>query len=84
MLCAVLVPRYGIMGSAKASLENIVRALAVEQAEDDVFYRCNAVSAGPLKTTAARGISNFSELQKFVERHSPCAVTAQDVADTVV
>lgn len=78
------VPGYGIMGSAKASLESIVRALSMEQSDETVPYRCNAVSAGPLKTAASRGIPNFSELQNFAAQNSSCAFTAQDVANTVV
>jgi enoyl-[acyl-carrier protein] reductase I len=83
------VAGYGIMGSAKASLESLVRGLSLEQMmmnsdDDGIPFRCNVVSAGPLKTAASRGIPHFSSLQRFATEHSPSPYTAQDVADTIV
>ena len=77
------VPGYGIMGSAKASLEALVRGLAAENGPD---IRCNAVSAGPLRTAAARGIPNFSRLHQHVGETNALKrnVTPQEVADAVL
>jgi enoyl-[acyl-carrier protein] reductase I len=88
------VPGYGCMGPAKASLESIVRSLAVEvnriRGQDEnsstpLAIRINAVSAGPIKTVSARGIPNFSTLQEHVAQTSPLRrnVTAAEVAETV-
>lgn len=77
------VPGYGIMGPTKASLEALVRGLAVENGPN---IRCNAVSAGPLRTAAARGIPNFGLLQKHVADTNALrrSVTAPEVASTVL
>ena len=50
-------PGYNVMGTAKAALENEVRQLAAEYGDRNV--RVNAISAGPLETLAARGITAF-------------------------
>ena len=55
-----VVPRYNVMGSAKAALEHGVRQLAYELGPRNI--RINALSAGPLNTLAARGISRVSEM----------------------
>jgi enoyl-[acyl-carrier protein] reductase I len=80
------VAGYGIMGSAKASLESLVRGLSLEQmnSDDGIRFRCNAVSTGPLRTAASRAIPHFASLQQLATEHSPCPFTAQDVADTIV
>src|SRR5207249_11931432 len=52
-----VVPHYNVMGVAKASLEATVRYLAHDLGPDKV--RVNAISAGPMNTLAARGISGF-------------------------
>ncbi len=62
-----VVPNYNLMGVAKAALEMATKYLAVEVGRKGV--RVNAVSPGPIKTLAARGISGFSEMHRlFVER----------------
>lgn len=63
------VPNYNVMGLAKASLEANVRYLAQCLGPEDI--RVNAVSAGPIKTLAAAGISGFSKILHFVEKTAP-------------
>jgi len=63
------VPNYNVMGLAKASLEANVRYLAQNLGPKGI--RVNAVSAGPIKTLAAAGISNFGKKQKIVEEFAP-------------
>lgn len=77
------VPNYHIMGPAKASLEALVRGLAVEYGPLGV--RVNAVSAGPIKTLAARGIPDFNTMSQQAAQGSPLqrSVTTREVADTV-
>lgn len=78
------VPNYHVMGPAKASLEAIVRGLAAELGPTDNSIRVNAVSAGPLKTAAARGIPDFGVLANHCNEHAPTGnPTVQQVADTV-
>lgn len=60
---------YNIMGLAKASLEANVRYLA--QSLGPRGIRVNAISAGPIKTLAAAGISSFGKLLAFSEKQSP-------------
>src|SRR5277367_1189508 len=62
-----VVPRYNLMGVAKAALEATVRYLANDLGPKAI--RVNAISAGPIKSLASRGISGFGEMQKaHVER----------------
>ena len=63
------VPNYNVMGLAKASLEAGVRYLASNLGPSGI--RVNGVSAGPIKTLAAAGISDFSKKLKVVEEYSP-------------
>lgn len=63
------VPNYNIMGVAKASLEATVRYLAADVGQEKI--RVNAISAGPMQTLAARGISHFNDMYKYHERHAP-------------
>lgn len=62
-------PNYNIMGAAKAALEATVRYLAADLGPHSI--RVNAISAGPIKTLAARGISDFSTILDAVEKRSP-------------
>ena len=64
-----VVPHYNTMGLAKASLEASVRYLAANLGPQGI--RVNAISAGPIKTLAAAGISGFGRILKFVEEHAP-------------
>src|SRR5699024_2752644 len=76
------VPHYNTMGMAKASLEASVRYLAASLGPRGI--RANAISAGPIKTLAASGIKDFSEILKFVEANSPLRrnITIEDVGNT--
>ncbi|MDX9740527.1 MAG: enoyl-ACP reductase [Gammaproteobacteria bacterium] len=63
------IPNYNVMGMAKASLEASVRYMAHDLGPEGI--RVNAVSAGPIKTLAAAGISNFRSFLDYSERNSP-------------
>jgi len=63
------VPHYNVMGVAKAALEASVRYLAYDLGPQRV--RVNAISAGPVNTLAARGISGFTEMLRHYEAKSP-------------
>ena len=77
-----VVPHYNVMGVAKAALECTVRYLAYDLGTSNV--RVNAISAGPIKTLAARGIGNFGDILKEVQEKAPLKrnVDANEVADT--
>jgi enoyl-[acyl-carrier protein] reductase I len=64
-----VVPRYNVMGVAKAALEASVRYLASDLGPKRI--RVNAISAGPIKTLAARGISNLGEMLKAHADRAP-------------
>jgi enoyl-[acyl-carrier protein] reductase I len=64
-----VVPHYNVMGVAKASLEACTRYLAYNLGPKKI--RVNCISAGPVNTLAARGISGFTEMLKHYEAHSP-------------
>jgi len=73
------IPHYNVMGVAKAALEASVRYLAVDLGKRGI--RINALSAGPIKTLAASGIGDFSEILKYNKKNSPLRknVTISDV-----
>lgn len=64
-----VVPNYNVMGMAKASLEANVRYMAAAMGPDGV--RVNAISAGPIKTLAAAGISDFRSFLDYAEASAP-------------
>src|SRR5256885_1581608 len=64
-----VVPRYNVMGVAKAALEATVRYLAADLGNQKI--RVNAISAGPIKTLAARGIGGLSDMLKVHAARSP-------------
>jgi len=66
---AKVVPHYNVMGVAKASLEASTRYLAYDLGPQKI--RVNCISAGPVQTLAARGISGFSSMMKHYEEHAP-------------
>jgi enoyl-[acyl-carrier protein] reductase I len=66
---AKVVPHYNVMGVAKASLEASTRYLAYDLGAQKI--RVNCISAGPVQTLAARGISGFSSMMKHYEEHAP-------------
>ncbi len=67
------VPFYNVMGLAKASLEANVRYMASSLGPEGI--RVNAISAGPIKTLAAAGISNFRKMLEHVETTAPLRKT---------
>jgi enoyl-[acyl-carrier protein] reductase I len=77
-------PNYNIMGVAKAALEAAVRYLASDLGQKNI--RVNAISAGPIKTLAARGISDFSTILNAVEQRAPLHrnVDALEVGNTAL
>ena len=74
------VPHYNVMGVAKATLDSSVRYLAWDLGQKNI--RVNAVSAGPVRTLAARSIAGFPTMEAIVEERSPLHrhVDADDVA----
>jgi enoyl-[acyl-carrier protein] reductase I len=77
-------PNYNIMGVAKAALEAAVRYLAADLGAKKI--RVNAISAGPIKTLAARGISDFTKILNAVEERAPLHrnVDALEVGNTAL
>jgi enoyl-[acyl-carrier protein] reductase I len=73
------VPHYNVMGVAKATLDSCVQYLAWELGGKNI--RVNAVSAGPVRTLAARSIAGFTTMESIVEERAPLHrhVTADDV-----
>ena len=65
----VVFPNYNVMGVAKAALEATVRYLAASLGPKNI--RVNAVSAGPIKTLAARGIGDFNTILDKVTERAP-------------
>jgi len=64
-----VVPHYNVMGVAKAALEASVRYLAADLGKQNI--RVNAISAGPIKTLAARGIGGLSDMLKAHAERAP-------------
>jgi len=64
-----VVPHYNVMGVAKAALEASTRYLAYDLGPKKI--RVNCISAGPVNTLAARGISGFTAMLKHYETHAP-------------
>src|SRR5262249_4222864 len=64
-----VVPHYNVMGVAKAALESSVRYLAADLGPRQI--RVNAVSAGPLRTLAAAGIGDFSQILELNKTRAP-------------
>lgn len=63
------VKNYNVMGVAKASLESSVRYLAEDVGKDGI--RVNAISAGPIRTLSAKGVSGFNEISSVIEEKAP-------------
>lgn len=74
------VPRYNVMGVAKAALDASLRYLAWDLGESDI--RLNAISAGPVRTLAARSIPGFGTMEEIVAQRAPLRrqIDAGDVA----
>ncbi len=79
-----VAPHYNVMGVAKAALESITRYLAYDFGAQGV--RVNAISAGPIRTLAAAGVSGFKKMHKaftaFAPLHQP--ITIEDVGNAAV
>ncbi|MGA2035918.1 MAG: enoyl-ACP reductase [Thermoguttaceae bacterium] len=67
-----VMPGYNVMGVCKAALEHSVRYLAWDLGRERQI-RVNAISAGPMRTLSAAGISGFDELRQHATRKAPLA-----------
>jgi enoyl-[acyl-carrier protein] reductase I len=79
-----VVENYNVMGVAKASLEASVRYLAADLGPSNI--RVNAISAGAVKTTSARGVRDFSKILEGGAKNAPLRRNTDpaEVADTAV
>ena len=79
-----VMPNYNVMGVAKAALEACVKYLAYDFGPRNI--RVNAISAGPIKTTSARGVRDFSKMLEAAAEASPLKrpTDPAEVADTAV
>ncbi len=79
-----VMPKYNVMAVAKAALECSVRYLAFELGEQNI--RVNAISAGPLNTLAARGVSGFTQFREHMGAMSPLRrnIEQKDVGDAAL
>lgn len=79
-----VVTNYNVMGVAKASLEASVKYLAADLGKDGI--RVNAISAGPIRTLSAKGISDFNSILNIIEEKAPLrrTTTPEEVGDTAV
>jgi len=79
-----VVPNYNVMGVAKAALEATVRYLSYDLGKQKI--RVNAISAGPIKTLAARGVSGLGEMLKTQAERSPLQrnIEVGEVGNTAV
>jgi enoyl-[acyl-carrier protein] reductase I len=77
-------PRYNVMAAAKAALECSVRYLAYELGPAGV--RVNAISAGPVRTLAAKGIPGFADMEQVIEQRAPLRrnIDASDVGNAAL
>ncbi len=77
-------PNYNVMGVAKAALESTVRYLAADLGQENI--RVNAISAGPIRTLAASGISGFTDILQVYRDKAPLHrnVEAAEVADVAL
>lgn len=78
------VPGYNVMGVAKATLESIVQYLAWDLGDSAI--RVNAISAGPVRTLAARSIPGFSDMAEKAASRAPLrrSITQEEVAGSAV
>lgn len=79
-----VIPHYNVMGVAKSALETSVKYLAADLGKNNI--RVNAISAGPVRTLAASGISDFRYILKWNEYNSPLErnITLKDVGGAAV
>lgn len=78
------VPGYNVMGVAKSALESIVRYLSWDLGDGQI--RVNAISAGPVRTLAARGIPGFGTMADKAAERTPLRreITQDEVADAAL
>jgi len=76
-----VVPNYNVMGVAKAALDASMRYLAAELGSKGI--RVNAISAGPVRTLAARSIAGFTTMESIVAERAPLKrnIDAEDVGN---
>lgn len=79
-----VVENYNVMGVAKASLDASVKYLAKDLGKDGI--RVNSISAGPIRTLSAKGVSDFNLILKEIEERAPLrrATTQEEVGDTAL
>lgn len=79
-----VVRNYNVMGVAKASLDASVKYLANDLGKDNI--RVNGISAGPIRTLSAKGISDFNSVLKMIEEKAPLrhAIDPEDVGNTAL
>lgn len=79
-----VIPNYNIMGVAKASLEANMRYLAADLGPENI--RVNALSPGPINTSAARGIAGFTTMLQFARDRAPLRrnTDTEEVADAAL
>ena len=77
-----MIPNYNVMGIAKAALEASVRYLSADLGPRGI--RVNAISAGPIRTLSASGVTGFSEMLDNIATKAPMRrnITAEEVGDT--
>lgn len=79
-----VVANYNVMGVAKASLDASVKYLASDLGKNGI--RVNSISAGPIRTLSAKGVSDFNSILNVIEEHSPLrrTTTTEEVGDTAL
>ncbi|RXT14961.1 enoyl-ACP reductase FabI [Ammoniphilus sp. CFH 90114] len=79
-----VIQNYNVMGVAKAALDASVKYLAADLGKHNI--RVNAISAGPIRTLAAKGIGNFNQILNIIEEKSPMrrTVDQSEVGDTAL
>jgi enoyl-[acyl-carrier protein] reductase I len=79
-----VVKNYNVMGVAKASLDASVKYLANDLGKSDI--RVNAISAGPVRTLSAKGISDFNSVRSLIEERAPLhrSISPEDVGNAAL
>jgi enoyl-[acyl-carrier protein] reductase I len=79
-----VVTNYNVMGVAKAALDASVKYLAADLGKYGI--RVNSISAGPIRTLSAKGISDFNSILKVIEERAPLkrTTTQEEIGDTAV
>jgi enoyl-[acyl-carrier protein] reductase I len=78
------VPNYNVMGVAKAALEATTRYLALDLGQDKI--RVNAISAGPVRTLSAAGVSGFKRMHREFTAYAPLGepISIEDIGGAAV